>query len=72
MHFMAVKKSTKRFDFVIFLYIYILNTVHCSQQLKGTQKSKVRYVKGVPFVNRRHTKGVPFWIKMVYEWVPCE
>ena len=36
------------------------------------QKSKLRYVKGVPFVNRRHTKGVPFWIKMVYEWVPCE
>ena len=51
MHFMAVKKSTKRFGFVIFL-IYILKTEH-SQQLKGVQKYKLGYVKRVSFVNRR-------------------
>ena len=71
MHFMAVKKSTKRFDFVIFLYIYFKYSALFTA-IERMQKSKLRYVKGVPFVNRRHTKGVPFWIKMVYEWVPCE
>ena len=42
----------------IYIYIYILKTAH-SQQLKGMQKSKLGYMKGVPFVNRRYTKGVP-------------
>ena len=66
---MAVKKSAKRFGFVIF-FMYILKTEH-SQQLKGVQKYKLGYVKGVPSVNRTYTKRVPFWIKMACAWVPC-
>ena len=58
MHFISVKKSSKRFGFLIFL-IFILKTVY-SQQLKGMQKSKLGYVKGVPFVNREYTKGLSF------------
>ena len=39
--------------------------------VKRDAKFKIRYVKGVPFVNRRCTKGVPFSGKMVYKRVRC-
>ena len=64
MHFMAVKKSRKRFGLVI--NIHILKTVHL-QQLKGMQSSKV-CERGTPFIYLLLTNGT-FLSKVVYKRV---
>ena len=56
MHFMVVKKSRKRYDFVIYSKFEDSGFT----AVKRDAKFSTRYVKGIPFVNRRYTKGVPF------------
>ena len=65
MHLMAVKKSRKRYGFVIFS-CFKRDWVHL-QQLKEIQSSRCE--AGVPFVNRMYTKGLPFLCKKVYKRV---
>ena len=56
MHLMAVKRSKKCSEVVI--YSYLKDSAFVS--VKRDAKFSARYVKGVPFFNRRYKKVVPF------------
>ena len=62
---MAVKKSQKRSGFV--MYSYFEDSALTA--VESVAKFLIRYVKGVPFVNRRYIRGVPFRSKIVYKRV---
>ena len=72
MHFLVVKKSRKRYGFVIFSYLKDRLSVFTA--IKRDAKFETRYEKGVPSVNRMYTKGVTFLCKKVYKrvmgWTP--
>ena len=65
MHFIIVKKSSKRSGFV--LYSYFKDSV----VFKKKENFQSKYVTGVPFVNKRYTTGIPFPSKMLYKRASC-